>query len=499
MTDEELAKLPRKQLEEMALAGMEIERRLQEEAYRFYQVASPKHRAFHESPKQIRIFFGGNRSGKSTAGIVELVFRACLPIHPYTRVPNRQPGHYRIFTEKYRLVESFIIPELKKWVPKKSLRGKDWSKAYDSRNNILHLCNGTTIDILTYESDVAGAASVELDGVWADEEMPERLYNETITRLISRGGRLWLTVTPMYSMTWALDFWDTVNDPVVDVFKVSIHDNPHLPDHEKKAIISQWSDHEKAARERGEFMEFSGKVYKELDSAVHFISYSKQPQNNEPVICAVDPHPRKPTVVTWAYIDPQDSVIFFDELEIAGTAKEVVQAIRLKEANHFVPTTLRLIDPAANKQVSGFGSEVTTLREFSDAGMSFSLADNNIAGYNAVHEYLRYDREKPVSALNHPQCFFTSDCPKTWYGMTHLLWDEYKFQKELRDPKEHIKDRMKDFPDCVRYTLAIHPKFYQSMAPVRLNRAYIQTPQTKSRIDDVNLAFPPLKNVYRSM
>jgi phage terminase large subunit-like protein len=373
--------------------------------------------------------------------------------------PN--PGKYRIFIPQFKLVNTHIVPMLQMWIPKKLLKNGNFADSYNSRDHIVTLINGTYIDICTYDQDPASMASVELDGIWADEEMPERIYAESITRLISRKGKLWLTVTPLYSLTWAMKFWKTCDDPNVEVLKFSIHDNSHLPQKEKEAIIAQWPEHERASRESGEFMEFQGLVYKELDPSVHILS-SHQPKRAYPVICAVDPHPRKATVVTWAYVTPQDDVVFFDELEVKGTATEIVAAILRKEATHGARTQLRVIDPAANKQVSGIGSSRTTLREFQEAGMNFSLADNATeAGMNVVHEYVTYDKSKPVGNFNRPRCYFTADVPKTWEGMTSLLWDEWGTGNTLRDEKERVKDYKKDFPDCVRYTLVLKPSARQ--------------------------------------
>lgn len=479
MTEEEERQL----LIPKAKAALEIQRRYREERLKwFYNPCSPKHRAFHESTKSIRIVFGGNRSGKSTLGLIELLWRACCKFHPLTKEPCRKDGRFRIFTERYQLVETFIVPLLQDWIPKKLLINGDWEQSYDSRNHIIHLKHGPIIDLMTYDQTVAGAASVELDGVWMDEEAPQKLFSETMTRLISRNGKLWVTVTPMYSMTWAMEYWNKTDDPNVDVFKMSIHDNPHLPADAKAAIIANWPEHERKTRESGEFMEFSGLVYSELDHTVHFLNESKQPESHYPVIMAMDPHPRKATVITWAYVDDNDDVVFFDELEMKGTAKDVVSAILAKESAHKAPTQLRLIDPAANKQISGFGSEVTTLIEFEREGMGFTLANNNEAGYNAVHEYLHFDKSKPVDLYNRPHCYFTSDCQKTWKSLTSLLWDEYKFQKELRDPKEHVKDKDKDFPDCVRYTLVERPSSRRSrFAPIPMNKSI--TPSQNQKQD----------------
>lgn len=403
-------------------------------------------------------------------GLSELVMSACFVKHPFTGKPNRIPGRYRIFTDKFQKVEEHVIPLLKEWVPKQWLLGGSWASAYTDRYHMLRGVGGSYIDMLTYDQDYSVAESVTLDGIWADEEMPIRFYAGSLPRLMARNGRIWLTVTPLHKMSWAIQFWNKTDDPNIEVFKLGFDDNPHLNEEWKNTFIATCPEDEKAARLRGEFLEFGGLVYKELDSQLHYLPDWKAPDVFCPVVFALDPHPRKPSVGTWTMVCPNDTLVVFDEIEIAGTATDIVKAIRAKEAHHKFPTQLRLIDPAANKQVSGIGSSLTTLGEFENAGMGFSMADNSEAGYNAVHEYLQYDKTRAVDALNHPRLYFTSDASKTWQGMKDLMWDEYRFANEMRDPKERIKDFHKDFPDCVRYTVVQRPGQYNTTpTPVELN------------------------------
>lgn len=461
-----------------AKAAQELLRRQEENKVLFYRPCcrqhklecgsltcpSSKHTKFHQSDKRIRVIFGGNRSGKSVAGLVELLFHACLKKHPFTGKANRFPGRYRIWCQDFGTAEKIIIPLLYEWIPKDALKyGKEsntkrraFDLSYNPRYHILELSQGTTIDIMSYDQDAGKAESVELDGVWADEEMPEYLYSATLARLISRGGRMWLTVTPLYSLTWAMKFMDGV-DKNIDVFQTEIWDNPHLKKEDIDAFVDSVPDHEKEARLYGRFIELQGLVYKCLQRDVHLID-PVTPALNWPVVMAMDPHPRKATVITWACITPQEDVVFFDELEVKGTAKEIVSEIKKKEAMHKGPTTLRIIDPAAKGQGSNLAFQTDTLQEFEKEGMGFTLADNSEAGYNVVQEYLTFNHDRDISSTNRPRCYFTKDVPLTWYGMTHLLWDEWK-NRTKRGERESVKDWKKDFPDCVRYTLATRPRW----------------------------------------
>lgn len=429
-----------------------------------------KHTKFHMSQKRTRVVFGGNRSAKTFTCAKEFVFRMCLKRHPLTgevfRVGDR---HGRILAQKFDIHEKKHIPEMYEWIPTAWLAGykpgmtkRDaWDASYDSRNHLLHGIGGSWIDFLTYEQDSSGGESVDLDVWFADEELPRDWFDACNSRIITRRGCGIMGVTPLYRLTWAMDFLKNVN-PDVEVFKWGIRDNPHNATKDIEAFLAGVNPLEREARENGDFIEFKGIRYKELSPAIHLVG-PKQPGTYDPVIMAMDPHPRKGTFITWAFVDRWDIVTFFDELVIQGDAETVVKAIREKEKQHKAQTTLRLADPAIEKQVSGFGSELTTHDEFIRAGMSFALADNSEAGYGVVESYLKYDKSKPLSSLNQPSVYFTEDCPKLWNSMTSLMWDEYKFN-DNRDPKEKVKDKDKDGADCARYTLVNRPSrrsYYQ--------------------------------------
>lgn len=439
-----------------------------------------KHTKFHMSRAKIRFVLGGNRSAKTFTITKELLYRMTFPYHPFTKEPFRKGDrHGRVLAQDFSIHEKKHIPEIYEWIPKDSLRdGKKyetkheaWEKAYDSRNHILHLVNSGWIDFLTYDQDPSKGESVDLDIWCADEEMPEVWYAACNSRLITRSGVGIWAVTPLFGLSWAMDLLDGTN-PNVEIFKWGIRDNPYNTEKSINEFLAGITDETREARENGDFIEFKGKVYKELDPQVHFID-AVDPKPYFHVVMAMDPHPRKATVITWAFVDPHDSVVFFDELEMKGTAKEITDAIRIKEANHKARTSLRIIDPAARAQGSNIAYQTDTLKEFEKEGLYFSLADNSESGYNVVHEYLYWDKSKPLSGFNKPSCYFTKACSKTWNGMNKLLWDDWTSRKALRDEKERIKDYLKDFPDCVRYTLALRPSSRQSVEAVNLNfRAY---------------------------
>jgi phage terminase large subunit-like protein len=444
-----------------------------------YPCPESKHMRFHSSRARIRFVLGGNRSAKTFTCTQEFLIRMTFKKHPFTGEVFRQgPRYGRILAQDYAIHEKKHVDEIKKWIPKQALKGRDaatradaWEQSYDSRNHILHLANGGWIDFLTYDQDPSKGESVDLDVWFADEEIPEEWYDACNSRIVSTRGIGIMGVTPLYGLSWSIRLFDSI-DPNIEKFQWSIWDNPHNSAQSITDFLAQASEGTRESRETGALMDFKGLRYKQLRPEAHLLDVEKaQPNPFWPVVCAVDPHQRKGTFVTWAYVDPYDTVVFFDELQIQGTPKEVVSVIRQRERTHKAITQLRVIDPAADKQVEGYGEDISTLDMFEKEGMAFTLGFNGNAGYGVVEEYLNYDATKPIDTNNSPRCKFSRACERTWYSMTRLMWDEWRpGARSQREAKERVRDKGKDFPDCVRYTLTTNPSFSsQNYEPVNIN------------------------------
>lgn len=441
-----------------------------------FQCPDSKHVKFHSSKARQRFVFGGNRASKTFTLTKEAVFLQCFKVHPYTGEKlwtGRRNG--RILAQDYALITEKHLPELKEWIPKSFLKYADkyptkeeaFDKSYDSRHHILYLKNGH-IDFKTYDQEAEKGASVDLHWVLADEEMPRRWYSESLARLITTNGKLICGVTPLYKMTWAMDFREnTAKD--VEVFFWEMWDNPYVSLERGENFLDSQDPMEREARETGLFLDFQGLVYKELDKSVHLVEPPKVTYSST-VFCAIDPHQRKGTFVVWATLLHDRTVVVFDELFVKGptTVKEAVRQIKLKETMGKFTSTIRYIDPASYKQFQGYGSEVTTLDEFEKEGMHCVPADNSDQGYTIVREYLTFDKRQPINSLNQPRLYFSRNCSATWKALSGLMWDEWASKKEVRDPKETIKDLHKDFPDCVRYIIVNRPGEYVPRDPVPL-------------------------------
>ena len=409
---------------------------------------------FHKSQATIRLFLGGNGSGKSTSGATETSW-AATGDHPYLKYPL--PSRGRIATTSFDKIDQVIIPQLNAWIPKREIANR-------KKNNLgiytrWWLKNGTYFDILSYQQDVEEYEGVDLDWCWFDEPVPKDRYQATIARF-RKVGRIWLTLTPL-TEPWILDeLVDRADGEYIDTMTADIMDNcvEHGGDLSKEAIdlmLKGYDEDEKEARAPGRLIFLQGLIYKSFDRDVHVVEPFDIPEDWIRK-CIVDPHDRKPFAIGWQAISPTGDIYVYDEWpdyefhkrkSCDLTIKEYADIIKIKEDDQFI--SKRIIDPNFGNAIN-VHTKTTIKQDLEKYGLEFDDANDDIqSGHLKVKEYLKYDKIEPLSNTNKPKLYFFKTCFNHIYGMTHYIWDE--FIDKSRDVKQKPKDMSKDFPDLVRY------------------------------------------------
>lgn len=430
-----------------------------------------KHLDFHKSPARNRFVFGGNSSGKTVLGLAEMVMRTCFAKHPFTGQQLPHPAFHRIEFESFRNWESYYLPLLKEWIPRKMLVGDSWADAYNVKFSLLRLKNGDTIDALSYDMAPDKFESATIHDIWADEKMPEEIYDANLSRLLRTNGYLWNTVTPINGMPWIMTRVWGVDTPDTKTWVMDMDENPYITTEAKKRVLEAMSPEEREARKSGRPMQFQGIVYPEIEESIHISD--KKPEPYWPMYFCLDAHPRKPAMGVWIAIAPDESAYVIDEMELKGTPRELANHIFHREFEQrrwigggpFVGVKKRWIDLSAITLDSDIQMHYDLLQEFTKCGLSFQKANRSSVGYTMVKNYLAYDKKKAIGPFNRPMLYFCKGrVPKTYFSMTHILYDEYK-HRAGKDPKEKVKDWGKDAADCVRYILIEKPKYKMLMTP----------------------------------
>lgn len=438
----------------VALAVQEKRRREAQDGVRRY-IPHFKQSVFHKSTKKVRALFGGNRSGKSVAGTAEGVWWA-TGLHPYRSVPI--PNYGRVCTvDITNYLERIIIPEYKKWIPKEFLKGGSWDVAYKKESRIVHLTNGSTIEFMSYDQDLEKFGGSSRHWVHEDEECPSDKHYENMMRLVDTGGALWMTMTPLKGMTWVYsDIYEKAPNSMIDAFVMDIMDNPHLAKADIDDILSTFPQDEIDARAHGRFIKLSGVIYKEFSRQYHVIPF-RTIDPNWRRICAIDPHPQKPTAVLWMAVTDNDDYIVYNELMDAqyDRISKVAEAMHQVEGKN--PAHYRLIDSSASTPdpVSG----VNIKREFERCNIRTTIATKDVdPGINSVHEVLAL-REDGMGRLR-PRLFFMDNCVKTIHQMEHYIWDTYRgANPDFVDAKGKPLKKNDDLVDCLRYICMSRPSY----------------------------------------
>lgn len=356
-----------------------------------YVPNSPIHQEFHKSTKIGRLLRGGNRSGKSTAGIVESIWRA-TGRHPYQKT-HELPIQGRIVTvDRENGIELIIKPLLAQWTPPSELVNGSWTDSWQNRGSVMTFRNGSSIEVRTHQQDVEAFAGVPRHFVHFDEECPSDIFNECRLRLVDYNGVWYMTMTPVAGQDWIFDRFITSNSKHVDLFEVDIASNPHLNQEALRILNEDLTDDEKEVRQKGVFVPRGGLVLKEFDYSRHVIDNTGEIPKNWAVYVSIDHGFNNPTAILWHAVSVNREVVTFYEHYMR---KMLIKdhAKKIKEINYELDVNplLYMGDPSMSQKTAETGSSPLLLYRLN--GIPLMQAKRDVGGrINKMNEYLKYDR-----------------------------------------------------------------------------------------------------------
>ena len=139
---------------------------------------------------------------------------------------------------------------------------------------VKHVTGGVSrIKLKYYEQGREKFQADTLHWAWNDEEPPQDIYSEILTRTNATGGMIWTTFTPLLGMSEVVRRF--LNEPSPDRIDINmtIDDVDHISASDKKKIIASYPAHEREARINGTPMLGSGRIFpisEELIRCDHF-------------------------------------------------------------------------------------------------------------------------------------------------------------------------------------------------------------------------------------
>ena len=284
----------------------------------YYNTGSKIHHKqieFHKCPKKNRWVFGGNRSGKTECGAVEVIYLA-RGNHPYREVKKATTGWVvSLSTQVQRdVAQSKILHYLNPdWiVDVVMISGRKDSYANGVIDYILVKNVFGTISKIGFKSCDQGREKFQgtsLDYVWFDEEPTQDIYTECRMRVLDKDGDIFATMTPLKGMTFVYDeiYLNKHNDENVWYEFMQWDDNPYIGEEAKNALKASMSEEELRSRQYGEFMDYGGKVYPEFDENLHVIEPFDVPYDWQDKL-SIDPGLKNPLSCHWYAVDYDGNV-----------------------------------------------------------------------------------------------------------------------------------------------------------------------------------------------
>lgn len=383
----------------------EIKVRKDKNKLKYYNTGEKIHKKqleFHKSLKKNRWAFGGNRSGKTECGAVEVIYFA-RGNHPYRKIEKGTSGWVVSLSSQVQRdvaqakILNYLNPDWIVDVVMSSGRKDNISNGVIDYILIKNVFG--TVSRIGFKSCDQGREKFQgtsLDYVWFDEEPPEDIYIECKMRVMDVNGDLFGTMTPLKGLTYIYNeiYLNEHNDPNIWHIFMSWDDNPFISNEAKNAMKASMSAEELKSREFGEFLDFGGRVYTEFDENVNVIEPFDIPLEWQDTI-SIDPGLKNPLSAHWYAVDYDGNVYvvaehYMSDKDISFHSEQIKSiSDRLNWHIGFNGMIEAIIDSAANQQTLSSIKSVTDL--FYDFGINVNPQVNKdlFSGIQRVKSYLK--------------------------------------------------------------------------------------------------------------
>lgn len=450
---------------------------------------------FHSSSARGRLYIGGNRSGKTTGGIVEDIWMSTKK-HPYRANILNRPCRGRVVGVDFlQGVQKIILPQFARWLPPSELINGSWEDSYSKAERTLTFANGSFIEFMSYDQDLVKFAGTSRDFIHYDEEPPQDIFTECSARLVDTAGSWWMTMTPVDGMTWIYDNiylaaqLDTKD--LLKVVEVDMRDNPHLLPGEVDMYEASLDSDQKMARIKGKFVQIGGLVYKKFSPEIHVVDHMVPPKEWA-WYASLDHGYNNPTAWLWHAVSPDGTVITFDEhYEREQTVDQHSAIVNNRNIVHGRPPDYYVGDPAIVQRNGVTATSIQT--EYAQHGIGLLLGDNSVlAGVNRINQYLALNPE------GKPNWFITRNCPNLIREIQRLRWKTPASRRtaNLNNASDLIHKKDDHACDSARYFFSMLPDLRPvgSGLPEAIHR---MMPTAPLGIDAFHAALAPKQDAFR--
>jgi hypothetical protein len=454
-------------------------RRKKEEGIRYVKFNGGQMRWFREIEKPdpfIVVNAAGNGLGKTYSGVAILGFILWPHLAPKEfRIPLimdwKFPKRARIVSTPKEVEEiGAIQTTIKELWPKSRYTPHKKGKNYPSQ---FKTDTGWVVDVMTFDQNQSEFAGPNLGLLLINEPPPEPIFKECLART-RKGALVLVAMTTLFDTPWVADgILDKADGKDIRVIYADIEENCKVHgtngtlEHDQiEKILAQFDPDEREARKTGKPITLSGALFKAFNQDVHVLKDEPRiPSSGVQFYQAIDPAIGKPFFCIWGFVDANGFMTIYDEypdFEFRGakdqglTVKDYVKLFRIQEQGRHIGTRIMDRHFASARRING---GLTLRQEFMEAGLevydSYHVGENTPeleTGFLKIKEYLRYDRSKPLSALNRPKLTISPKC-------TNLIASLRKTSRDSKTGKQRDNE-YKDGTDCLRYMLMSNPEIW---------------------------------------
>lgn len=266
---------------------------------------------------------------------------------------------------------------------------------------VRHVSGGTSVlQLKSYDQGRVAFQGTEQEVIWLDEEPPLDVYTECLLRLMTTGGILMSTFTPLEGLSeTVMHFLPDGKLPEGNakeggrfLVMASWNDVPHLSREVKDALWAALPPHQREARSKGVPQLGSGAIYPVAESDV--VCEPFEIPDYWPRVYALDVGWNR-TAAIWLAIDRESQTVYAYSEHYRGQAEPSVHAEAIRARGEWIPG---VIDPAARGRSQKDGEQL--MQQYQDLGLNLTAADNGVeSGIYAVWQRLSGGRLKVFRTL----------------------------------------------------------------------------------------------------
>jgi phage terminase large subunit-like protein len=209
------------------------------------------------------------------------------------------------------------------------------SNALDSVTIRNEFGGNSTLLLKAYEQGRGKWQANTVHEVHFDEEPPEDVYYEGITRTNATGGRIRLTFTPLKGMSGVVARYLMEESPDRAVVTMTIHDAEHYTPEDRARIIASYPPHEREARTMGVPSLGSGRIFPVEEDLIRCEPF--EIPKHWPQIGGLDfgwDHPTAAACIAW---DRDADVVYLTKGYRQREATPVIHAAAVKPWGEWLP------------------------------------------------------------------------------------------------------------------------------------------------------------------